>query len=370
MDKSRRLFAALLSALLLLSACRARPTAQTPAPTVTLSPAPTPVESVAAAESPAPSEAPAPELIGLVVGDREISTQVWDAVQSYCETGSRECAAYALEPGNYESTYQAAVDEGCTLIITDGHPSAYFQVNHPEVSFLWFREEKETAPASLPGNTLSLRFDELQLGYLAGYAAVSEGCTKLGYLGDAFSGYGYGFIQGANDAAEGLDVTVEMYYWVTSPATSYFPDSIRRITDYWYETGVQLLFSTYSTADETVIASAEEHEQRVIVTRGALSELSAAVLTVARKDYGRAVARTLAAYGGGSFPGGEERLLGCDGDYLTLDISRLANLSQYDYEYVYGKLAAGTVTPLGLADALSPEDLPCPNVAVFYLEMG
>ncbi len=54
--------------------------------------------------------------------------------------------------------------------------------------------------------TASIYFAEEQAGFLAGYAAVYEGCTKLGFMGGiavpAVIRYGYGFIQGADYAAK------------------------------------------------------------------------------------------------------------------------------------------------------------------------
>ena len=55
--------------------------------------------------------------------------------------------------------------------------------------------------ARLLPNVMSASFDDLQSGYLAGFSAVLQGNTKLGYLGsvqnDHSSNYGAGFVQGA-----------------------------------------------------------------------------------------------------------------------------------------------------------------------------
>ena len=53
-------------------------------------------------------------------------------------------------------------------------------------------------------------------GYMAGYAAVKLGYTKLGFLGGmavpAVIRYGYGFVQGADAAAAELGITIDMKY--------------------------------------------------------------------------------------------------------------------------------------------------------------
>ena len=57
---------------------------------------------------------------------------------------------------------------------------------------------------------MGIKYAEEQVGYLAGYAAVVEGYTKLGYMGGmavpAVVKYGYGFVQGAEAAAAELGV--------------------------------------------------------------------------------------------------------------------------------------------------------------------
>ena len=55
-------------------------------------------------------------------------------------------------------------------------------------------------------DTVSILYQEEQAGFLAGYAVVKDGYTKLGYIGGmdvpAVIRFGYGFIQGAEYAAQ------------------------------------------------------------------------------------------------------------------------------------------------------------------------
>ena len=65
-------------------------------------------------------------------------------------------------------------------------------------------------------NTVEVTFASEQAGYLAGYAAVKEGMSSLGYLGDSkvplAMDYGYGFLQGADKAAGELGRSVNVAY--------------------------------------------------------------------------------------------------------------------------------------------------------------
>ena len=58
----------------------------------------------------------------------------------------------------------------------------------------------------MPSNVYCAVYQEELCGYMAGYAAVKLGYTHLGVLGGmavpaVVSGYGYGFVQGADAAA-------------------------------------------------------------------------------------------------------------------------------------------------------------------------
>ena len=61
---------------------------------------------------------------------------------------------------------------------------------------------------TIPENVFCVTFKEEEAGYLAGYAAVKDGFTKLGFLGGmavpAVIRYGYGYVQGADAAAQEL----------------------------------------------------------------------------------------------------------------------------------------------------------------------
>jgi basic membrane protein A len=106
-------------------------------------------------------------------------------------------------------------------------------------------------------NTVGILFSEEQVGYLAGYAAVKDGYTKLGFLGGmavpAVVRYGYGFVQGADAAAVELgltDVSVNYAY-----GNQFYGDAdITAAMDTWYAAGTEVVFACgggiYSSAAE------------------------------------------------------------------------------------------------------------------------
>ncbi|MCF0130320.1 MAG: BMP family ABC transporter substrate-binding protein, partial [Pseudobutyrivibrio sp.] len=108
-------------------------------------------------------------------------------------------------------------------------------------------------------NVYEACYQEELPGYMAGYAAVKLGYRHLGFLGGmsvpAVIRYGYGYVQGANDAAVELgcasDVTVEYVY-----GGQFFGDAdITAVMDTWYnEKGVEVVFGcgggVYTSAAE------------------------------------------------------------------------------------------------------------------------
>ena len=82
-------------------------------------------------------------------------------------------------------------------------------------------------------------------GYMAGYAAVKLGYTKLGFLGGmavpAVMRYGYGYVQGADAAAKELGINIDMKY---AYGNQFSGDAdITAVMDTWYADGTEIVFA-------------------------------------------------------------------------------------------------------------------------------
>ncbi len=110
----------------------------------------------------------------------------------------------------------------------------------------------------------SVIYREEQCGYLAGYAAVKEGFTRLGFVGGvavpAVIRYGSGYVQGAAEAAEELGLTSPVsvqYYYAgafegTTEATSY--------ASTWYQTGAaEVIFSCGGSVYTSVLEASKNN---------------------------------------------------------------------------------------------------------------
>ena len=113
----------------------------------------------------------------------------------------------------------------------------------------------------IPDNVCCFTYQEELAGYMAGYAVVKEGYTKLGFLGGmavpAVIRYGYGFVQGANDAAAELGNTSDVEVNYVYGGQFYGDDAITAVMDTWYSNGTEIVFACgggiYTSACEAAV---------------------------------------------------------------------------------------------------------------------
>ena len=113
---------------------------------------------------------------------------------------------------------------------------------YPEVKFIALDVE---LTAGTYNNVYSAIYQEELSGYMAGYAAVKMGYTKLGFLGGmavpAVQRFGYGYVQGADAAAKELGITIDMNY--IYGGLFYGTADITAVMDTWYAGGTEVVFA-------------------------------------------------------------------------------------------------------------------------------
>ena len=180
--------------------------------------------------------------------------------QSFNQTTYEACKAFA-EANGIDFTYykpagdadaervamiEKAVDEGYNVIVLPGFAFAAAIAEaapmYPEVKFIALDVE---LAAGTYNNVYSAIYQEELSGYMAGYAAVKLGYTKLGFLGGmavpAVQRFGYGFVQGADAAAKELDITIDMNY--IYGGLFYGTADITAVMDTWYADGTEVVFA-------------------------------------------------------------------------------------------------------------------------------
>ena len=238
-----------------------------------------PAEAPAAeAEAPAAEEAVEYKIAMVTdygdITDQSFNQTTWEAVVKFGEDNGVETKYYkptSNDTAGRVMSVELAIAEGYNVIVMPGYAFggtiAEVSANYPETKFIALDvaagDLLETAVA-LKGESYDYNPDNWDLneyvymdnvycaiyqeelsGYMAGYAAVKLGYTKLGFLGGmavpAVKRFGYGFVQGVDAAAKELGVETEMKY---AYGNQFFGDAdITAVMDTWYAAGTEAVFA-------------------------------------------------------------------------------------------------------------------------------
>lgn len=301
------------------------------------------------------------------ITDESFNQITWETCVAYGEANGIETQYYKPAEDTDEERINAvdlAVAEGATVVVMPGYlfgPAiAEEQDLYPDVTFIAV-DVTEGDIVNLAGESVALgsnvyicSFQEEQAGYLAGYAAVKDGYTSLGFLGGiavpAVIRYGFGYIQGINAAAEemGVDVDVKYYYG----GQFYGDDAITARMEGWYADGTQVVFACGGGIYTSAVDAAAQYDGKVIgVDVDQFPKIGDACITSAMKGLGSAVEAALDAYTSGNWSsiGGKSEQLGLtQGDYLglpTADVSwGFKTFTKDEYETVLNGIKDGSIT--------------------------
>ena len=208
------------------------------------------------------------------ITDQSFNQTTWEACLKFGETTGTEVKYYkptSNDTAGRVASVELAITEGYNVIVMPGYAFggtiAEVSGNYPEVKFIALDvaagDLLETAVA-LKGESYDYNPDNWTLtdyvhmdnvycaiyqeqlsGYMAGYAAVKLGYTKLGFLGGmavpAVMRFGYGYVQGVDAAAKELGITVDMKY---AYGNQFFGDvDTTAVMDTWYQGGTEIVFA-------------------------------------------------------------------------------------------------------------------------------
>ena len=289
--------------------------------------------------------------------DGSFNQFTWNGVKKYAYDNNKSYKYY--QPANDANATDAdrikamtdACDAGAEVLVTPGflQETALKEVapKYPDVQFVFIDGWDMGMP-----NLVGVSYQEEQAGYFAGYATVMDGYTKLGFSGGGGGNnppcirYGYGFAQGANDAAAAKGETVEMRYsWEHGSSFSASPD-LQAMLSGWYNAGTEVIFVCGGTMTNSGIAAAEAAEKKLVGVDVDQSGLSDCIITSAMKGLAESVIETLTKYYvGGEVFGGSMKLGAADNAVgIPTDTWKLENWSVDDYKALYEKVVAGEIT--------------------------
>ena len=240
--------------------------------------------------------------------DKSFNQGTYDGVKLYAANNNLSYKYYQPANGS-EATdddrfaaMKAAVDNGAKVVVCAGYlQEAALRTaakQFTDVSFVFIDgypvgEEADVKDSPALKNIAGVAFKEEQCGYLAGYAVVKEGYTKLG-----FSGGGGG----------------------TNPANFNASPELQTMAAGWYQTGTEVIFACGGSMFASISAAAAAEEGKVVGVDVDQSGESTTVITSAMKGLADSAQWALGKFYAGEFAsiGGVQTSLGANENAVGL----------------------------------------------------
>ena len=291
--------------------------------------------------------------------DKSFNQGTFDGVKLYAAANGKSYKYYqpangdaATDDDRYDAM-KAAVEGGAEVIVCAGFMQeaalTRAATEFSDVPFVFI----DGYPIGLD-NVAGISFQEEQSGYLAGYAVVKEGFEKLGFTGGgggtnpACCRFGYGFVQGANDAAKELGKTVDMNYSWQYGANFQASPELQTMMNGWYSNGTEIVFACGGSMFNSVAAAAAASDGLVVGVDVDQSAQSETVVTSAMKGLSSAVQWAVAKVYDGTFSdiGGTGTALGAKDDAVGLPTATwsMKTYKVEDYEKLLAGIKDGSVS--------------------------
>ena len=306
------------------------------------------------------------------ITDQSFNQTTYEACKEFCEANGLQFN-YFKPAGDSDAErvamIESAIDEGYNVVVMPGYAFAGAIKEtadiYPEVTFIALDVGAGDLgdDYTLPSNLYCAVYQEELCGYMAGYAAVKLGYTKLGFLGGmavpAVVRYGYGYVQGVDAAAKELGITVDLKY---AYGNQFSGDAdITAAMDTWYQGGTEIVFACgggiYTSAAEAAakvggkIIGVDVDQAGII--DGAYGE--GMTVTSAMKGLAPTVKHLLSEVVAGNFVnyGGKIETLGLvsanpEENYVQIPTASTqfedGKFTQADYEALVAAMFAGDVT--------------------------
>ncbi|BDC91984.1 nucleoside-binding protein [Treponema bryantii] len=190
------------------------------------------------------------------ITDQSFNQTTYQACKDYAEANGLEFQYYKPagdSNADRVASIDAAYQDGYNVIVLPGYlfGEAIGKVakDYDDAKFIGLDiSEGDLGGIAVPANVFCAVYAEELPGFFAGYAAVKEGYRHLGFLGGmavpAVVRYGYGFVQGANKAAEELKVADQVTIEYVYGGQFYGDQTITAAMDGWYKNrGVEVVFA-------------------------------------------------------------------------------------------------------------------------------
>lgn len=291
----------------------------------------------------------------------------WEGAKAYAKANGKSVQYY--QPANKAdatdqdrvAAMEKAIANGAKVIVAPGFLQAAAMstvaASNPDVKFIFIDGwPLADADGKLLTNVTAVSYKEEESGYMAGYAAVMEGYTKLGGTfggggtNPACNRFSYGYVQGANAAAKAknvdkVDIKISFQYGESFSASNELATQIAG----WYASGTQVVFSCGGSMFESVKQAAEETaDGKIIGVDVDQAKYSERVITSAVKGLSESVELILGKFYAGKWDaelGGKLSNLGASEDATGLPTAkwRTKNFTIEQYQALLKDIKDGKV---------------------------
>ena len=295
------------------------------------------------------------------VDDKSFKEGIFDAVSKFAGEKGKTYNYYIPEEKSDYSVIRSiedAINYGAKVIVAPGYwfkkPVDVVQNKYKDVKFIItdttpYCEDIKTY--MIGEHTFAFLFSEQEAGYLAGYAMVMEGFKNIGFMGGIKSpsveNFGYGYIQGINDAAKKKGLGKKSIKLKYTYLGSFEESAEHEYTaSSWFAGDTQVIFACAGQAGLSVIKAAEKYKDRYVVGVDVdQSSQSDRVITSAIKDAKRAVYEELKKIYDGDFDGGKYAKYGVKEGYIYLEMekARFKNFSKKQYDELVNEISVGKI---------------------------
>ena len=300
------------------------------------------------------------------IDDESFNQACWQGVEAYATANSISYQYYQPAADSDDErlgSIDQAVSDGAKVIVLPGYlfgaAVAQAQELYPDVNFIAIDVSAGDLGTDPLANVYCAVFGEEQAGYLAGYAAVKDGYTKLGFLGGmavpAVQRYGFGFVQGANAAAVEMGAAIEINYTYGGQFSG--SPEITAKMEGWYQNGTEVVFACGGGIYTSALEAAEKNGGKVIGVDVDQSYISPLIITSAMKGLQNVTESLLESLNKGEWEtyGGKVSNFGLlEGEYVGLptDTWVLKNITVEEYEAVKEQIKSGEIVVSNNIDAL------------------
>lgn len=273
------------------------------------------------------------------IDDGSIVQTTWEGVRAYAEENNKTYKYYEAAEASEEAILEQvglAKEAGAEVIICagDGFGKLLDTVTEatPDVTFIAIDAGQVTTK-----NCASYIVNQLQAGFLAGYAAICDGNRSVAFIADTENEesrkFGYGFLQGAAAAGRQFGGYRDVFY-------TYGDGNEKTKIKNWLDNGVDIIFTCGDNSYGAAKSLVKDYGTMIIVNNQEYYDGKTAV-ACAYGEYSQVISKAINSFYEGKLKTGKCHKMGVKSDAVGLkwNDKKLTGFTLDDYNYAFDRLA-------------------------------